>query len=304
MATQNPYTQPMQPWPGLEAYGKKIHLPSLSLDLFCFEAGDPQKPALVMIHGLGDEADTWRHVILPLSERFHVLAIDLPGFGRSDKPARDYTPDFMQGAILAFMDAMDITHATLMGSSLGAILAHGLALIHPERVSDLILADGALLQQQAMGDRGLQWMRVPLLGEWLYTRLRKNPQAAFDSLRSVYRDLDSLPKADRDFLFTRVNRRVWSDGQRRAYFSTLRKLTPWVKNAQTGLEKQLAALQTPTLVMRGEADLLFPAENAAAVVQTQPSSTLVTLPGAGHLPQQEVPEDFLKTALDWLSQHH
>lgn len=301
MQKNNIYTQPMEAWPGLRPFSKRVHLQNLGLDLFYFEAGDPKQPSLLMIHGLGDEADTWRHVFSPLAEQFHVIAVDLPGFGRSDKPALDYTPDFMQSAIMAMLETLQIQNVILIGSSLGAILSHSLALTHPEKISKLILVDGGLLQTTTVGDRSLTLMAIPLLGEWFYTHLRKNPQAAYDSLRPVYRDLDSLPKADRDFLFTRVNRRVWSNGQRRAYFSTLRKLTPWAVKTQKGLKERLSNLQTPTLIIRGEADGLFSEENAHAILQSQPNAILTSLPGTGHLPQQEDPQTFLKIVLDWLS---
>ncbi len=301
MQKNNIYTQPIEAWPDLQPFGKKVQLEDLDLELYYYEAGDPKQPTILMIHGLGDEADTWRHVFLPLAKQFHVIAVDLPGFGRSDKPALDYTPDFMQSAIMALLETLQIQNVILIGSSLGAILSHSLALTHPEKVVGLILADGGLLQTTRMGDRSLTLMAIPLLGEWFYTHLRKNPQAAYDSLRPVYRDLDSLPKADRDFLFTRVNRRVWSNGQRRAYFSTLRKLTPWVVKAQKGLKERLANLQTPTLIIRGEADSLFSEENAQAILQSQPNAILTSLPGTGHLPQQEDPQTFLKIVLDWLS---
>jgi pimeloyl-ACP methyl ester carboxylesterase len=297
------YTQTMEAWPELQSFGERIRLTDLELNLFYYEAGEPNQPTLFMIHGLGDEADTWRHVLPRLSEQFHVVAVDLPGFGRSDKPAVKYTPDFMQAAIMTLLDALSIRNVTLMGSSLGAILSHSLALTYPERVNKLILVDGGLLQTNTMGDRSLSLMAIPLLGEWFYTHLRKDPQAAYESLRPVYRDLDALPQADRDFLFTRVNRRVWSNGQRRAYFSTLRKLAPWVVKAQKGLEDRLSNLQTPTLIIRGAEDGLFPVENAQAIAQAQPHATLATLPNTGHLPQQEDPETFLKIVLDWLSRH-
>ena len=55
---------------------------------------------------------------------------------------------------------------------------------------------------------------IPGVGEWLYTRLRRDPQAAYDTLRPYYADLEGMAQADRDFLFQRVNERVWSDKQK------------------------------------------------------------------------------------------
>jgi pimeloyl-ACP methyl ester carboxylesterase len=295
------YREPMQPWPDLVPFVKNITLEKMRLEIFIYQAGEINNPPIIMIHGLGDEADTWRYVIGPLSQNYHVIALDLPGFGRSAKPKRDYTPKFLIDTILEVMSLMDIDQAILMGSSLGAMLSHAIAIKHPEKALGLILVGGSLLQNQSMKDKSLRLMSIPFVGEWLYTRLRKDPHAAFQSLANVYHRLDGLPQKDRDFLFTRVNRRVWSDDQRRAYFSTLRNLTPWIRTIQDQLPTMLSALNVPTLIIRGEFDTLFPSENARGVAQVQPSTTLITLEKSGHLPHQENPIKFLNAVTDWLN---
>jgi pimeloyl-ACP methyl ester carboxylesterase len=304
MMTPEPakFKQPMQPWPSLAEYGRQINL--FDLNLFYFEAGERNRSTLLMIHGLGDEADTWRHVFLPLAENYHTLALDLPGFGRSGKPEVDYTPQFMMETIIEFLDQLEITGSILMGSSLGGILAHGLALNNPTRVNGLILVGGALLQSKPMGDMSMWLMRLPLLGEWLYTRLRKDPDAAFNSLSNVYHALEGLPESDRKFLYTRVNQRVWSDGQRRGYFSTLRNLTPWVKQIQADLSERLMGLEMPTLILRGEFDGLFSETNAKGIAATQPYAEKATIEEAGHLPHQENPRDFLNAVKPWLEERY
>lgn len=295
------YQSPMEPWPEIEPFGKKIFLDKSQLCLFYFESGQGNPNHLFLIHGLGDEADTWRHIILPLSEDYHVIALDLPGFGRSDKPERVYSPQFFIDTIQALMDNLSIEKAFFVGSSLGGMLAQGFAIGHPDRVSGLILIGGTLLQKEPMSDMSLRLMRVPILGEWLYTWLRKNPDSAFDSLRSVYHDLDGMPQKDKDFLYQRVNQRVWSDGQRLAYLSTLRNLTKWVKKSQDGLAEKLSTYNLPTLIVRGEFDPLFPEINADALAQTQKNTDKVVIHATGHLPHQENPEAFVNAILMWLS---
>lgn len=294
------YQQPMEPWPSLAPLGNTVKLSEKNINLFYYSAGNKNNPTILMIHGLGDEADTWRHVIHPLANEYHIVAIDLPGFGRSDKPKRSYTPQFMKETILKLMDKLAIKEAILMGSSLGGILSQSLAVDYPDLFQGLILVDGALLQKEPMQDLGLRLMQVPLLGEWLYNRLRKDPDAAFESLKVVYQDLDNLPDADKDFLYTRVNKRVWSDGQRRAYFSTLRNLMPWVKKAQNSLPAKLAELEIPTLVIRGEYDKLFPQENAKAIIKAQPNAAMTTITDTNHLPHQEDPVAFVDVVRSWL----
>ncbi len=303
MSEKNIYQGPMEPWDQLQPYSQKVHLPDLGLNLFYFEKGSKKEATILMIHGLGDEADTWRHIFLPLSYVYHLIAIDLPGFGRSDKPKRDYTPKFMLSSIFEFLEQLEIENPILMGNSLGAVLSQGLALEHPKRIRGLILVDGALLQVKPMFTWRYKLMQIPLLGEFLYNRLRNDPDAAFDSLKDVYHDLEELPKADREFLYTRVNKRVWSDGQRHAYFSTLRNLTNWAKAIQAELPGRLADLETPTLIIRGEHDDLFPIENAQGVAKVMPNATLITLENAKHLPHQEVPSVFLNEVNDWLNRY-
>lgn len=294
------YKKPMQPWPMLMDFAKQIKLPKNDLEIFYFETGALHQKCLLLIHGLGDEADTWRHIFLPLSENYHVFALDLPGFGRSGKPDIDYTPQLLMGSIIEFLDKIESKTTLIMGSSLGGILAHGLAMHHPERVNRLVLVGGALLQAKPMDDWSLRLMQLPLLGEWLYTRLRKDADAAFNSLRNVYHDLDGLPEADRDFLHTRVNQRVWSDGQRRAYFSTLRNLSPWIKKIQKKLPEQLKNFTVSTLVVRGEHDPLYSDFAAQTLAKTQPNATMTVVKNAGHLPHQENPSGFMQTIQPWL----
>jgi len=297
------YQSPMEAWPEIETLGKEIFLEENQLNLFYFEAGIDNPNHILMIHGLGDEADTWRHVIKPLAEEFHVLTIDLPGFGRSAKPDRDYSPQFFIDSLHEFLMNLDVKKAFLMGSSLGAILAQGYALEHADKITGLILVGGSLLQEEPGVDLSLKLMQIPLIGEWLYTRLRKNPDGAFNSMRNVYHDLDAMPQDDKDFLYQRVNQRVWSDGQRQAYLSTLRTMAKWVKKSQEGLAEKLSLHNFPTLVIRGEFDPLFSENNADSLIYAQTNAAKGMVHKSGHLPHQETPSAFLDAVSVWLKNH-
>jgi pimeloyl-ACP methyl ester carboxylesterase len=88
-------------------------------------------------------------------------------------------------------------------------------------------------------------------------------------------------------LFQRVNERVWSNRQRRAYFSTLRQLAFWSPRQQNSLPDHLGRCRVPTLAIWGEDDAIISVEAAQMLIQLQPNARLVTLAGAGHLPHQE-----------------
>lgn len=289
----NPFQREMQPWPALAVFGRTVVLAN-GLMLFAFDSGATDKPPLLLIHGLGDEADTWRHVFAPLAERFRVVAPDLPGFGRSDRPAVTYSLAFLRDAVLGLMDALGLQRATLMGHSLGAVIAQHLALEQSGRVSDLILVGGSLTTRAARLNAVLLQMALPVLGERAYNALRADPNAAYESLRPFYGNLDALPEADRQFLYQRVNERVWSDGQRRAFLSILRQLV-WVQpGQQKKLEARLATLTVPTRVVWGERDAVNSVESGRALIAVQRGATLTILPGIGHQVQQEAPEELLK----------
>jgi pimeloyl-ACP methyl ester carboxylesterase len=269
------------------------------LRLHVYQAGDPAAPPLLLVHGLGDEADTWRHVIAPLAARYRVIAPDLPGFGRSDRPYTAYTLAFFARTLAGLLDALRIPRATLVGSSLGAAAVQRLALARPALARRLVLVGGALPVGAGPGARPqrppaqLLLFLAPGLGELLYTRLRTSQEAAFETLRPYYHDLDALPEADRAFLRERVWARVWSDGQRRAYLSALRWLAVEATFRARELRTRLARLTTPTLLVRGESDHVTGHEPAADMAALLPDARLVTLPRAGHLPHQELPEAFV-----------
>lgn len=280
----------MKPWPGLEPYGRTLALPQSGFDLFLYDTGPAQGATILLVHGLGDEADSWRYLLPALAGGQRVLAPDLPGFGRSGRPGRSLSAPFLVSALLELLDELGPSPVLLIGSSLGGLLCQQIALSQPERAAGLVLLDGTLLATGQALNLNLLLFMVPGLGELLYTRLRRDPAAAYDTLRPYYADLDGLPEADRDFLYRRVNQRVWSNSQRRAYFSVLRQLALWSPRQQKSLPERLGQCQVPTLVLWGEHDHIVSIDAAQALIRLQPTARLVTVAGSGHLPHQERPQ--------------
>jgi pimeloyl-ACP methyl ester carboxylesterase len=300
--TKNQYAGPMQPASGLEKYAKKVPLPDKGFSLHIYEAGKENAPALLLIHGLGDEADSWRHVVLPLAKSHRVIAIDLPGFGRSDHLTEPYTTRLYCSSILSLMDALNIPSAVLVGSSMGGIISHTIALEHPKRVDGLVLVDGSLVLKEQSGVGEVLLFAVPFLGEWRYNRLRRDPDKAYQTLRGYYADLDSLPEVDQSFLYQRVNERVWSDSQRDAYLSTLRQMVrSTILQPKKDLEERIKAGQIPLLIIWGEQDFIMPIGNGQALAQMCPTAKFICIPGAGHLPHQEKPSLFLDALRPFLT---
>lgn len=287
----NTFQGSMQPFPGLERWTRQVQLPRSGMSLYLYDTGQPaqgmSKTPVLLLHGLGDEADTWRHVLPAIAAEHRAIAPDLPGFGRSDKAKRKYTIPFFIETVLELLDALSIPRAIVAGHSNGAVIAQALALTHPERVERLVLISGSLVAKENPINLGLLLFLTPGVGEWLYNRLRKDPQAAYRTLEPYYNRLADLPQADRDFLYQRVNERVWSDGQRMGFLSTLRSLASWIAPQQKDLPARLKTWNISTTLIWGENDRVNPVANAHALAELLPAARLVLVSGAGHNVQQE-----------------
>ena len=283
----NPFLGPMQPHSSLAPWARQVKLPQSGINLFVYDSAAGSQTPILLLHGLGDEADTWRHVLPALAADGRCLAPDLPGFGRSDKPDRSYTIPFFVSTLLDLLDYLSISQAVVVGHSAGGMIAHQLALTHPERVKRLVLISGSLVSKSQPINLGLLFFMIPGLGEWTYSRLRKDPQAAYQTLESYYYRLQDLPQAERDFLYQRVNERVWSNGQRKGFLSTLRSLAAWLPAQQKDLPQRLKGWTLPTDILWGEMDRVNPVANASALVELMPAARLTIVPKTGHNLQQE-----------------
>jgi pimeloyl-ACP methyl ester carboxylesterase len=277
----------------LAPWATTVKLPRCGREVFCYDAGPRDAPCLLLVHGLGDEADTWRRVIPPLSGRHRVLAPDLPGFGRS--PAAIHarlSPPFLGAVLRELMESLGMQRVTLVGSSLGAALSQVVALSDPGRVSRLVLVDGGILAMSRV-NAGILLMLVPGVGERRYRSFSGNLDAAFASLVPYYARLGSLPEEEREFLRERVGQRVASETQMRAYFSSLRGFILWTLASGRRSARMLVETRIPTTYVWGAQDHIVPLEAGKAAHAKHPGSRLVVIPEAGHLPHQEAPQEFL-----------
>ena len=291
------FNGPMQSWPAIINFSGLVKLSESKLNIFFYDSGPSDKPALMLIHGLGDDADTWRHVFIPLAEKYRVIALDLPGFGRSEKPNRIYSPSFLRDCIVALMDKLMLGSAWLIGNSLGAMLAEAVALKHPKKVTGLTLLDGTLTTPVLAYHKFLLMMSLPFLGKRAYDGLRKQPQEAYESLRLFYANLDQLPDADKSFLYQRVNERIWDAKQRDAFLSILHQLVWQLPLLRRYYASCVAKLEMPIHLFWGEKDLVIPVIAAYQFIKLQASAQLTVLPGVGHIPQQEAPEAVIQAVL-------
>lgn len=138
---------------------------------------------LLLLHGIGRSIEDWVDTLPAFAKRYRVYALDLVGFGLTDKPAADYSFAFFAEFVHDFLNTLGINRATIIGSSLGGGVALEFAARRPERVDGLVLVGSAGFGRDV--SVGLRLVTLPILGEWLTAPDRTN---ARQTLRSLFHD--------------------------------------------------------------------------------------------------------------------
>jgi pimeloyl-ACP methyl ester carboxylesterase len=269
------------------------------------------KPAVVLVHGLGDEADTWRYVFQPLAAAgYRVIAPDLPGFGRSIWKGRISIRRHIAAVIrllrlpgLAGKSgiASPENPAVLAGSSLGAAICELAAIRRPDLVKGLILIDGCFPIVNKI-DKGVLSLMLPSVGKRWYRSFSKNHKAAWESLYPYYGDLDAMSGEDREFLRGRVIDRVESVNQEHGYLSTLRSMNIFFMLNIGAVSRKIKTYPGKIAMLWGEKDRILPPEKAAPFRGLRPDAEFSLISGAGHLPHQEKHEETAAEMLRFLKE--
>jgi 2-hydroxy-6-oxonona-2,4-dienedioate hydrolase len=240
-------------------------------------------PTVVLIHGLGDEADIWDQSIGPLSKNHRVVALDLIGFGHSDKPLLDYRPDTFVDFLVGFLDALHIDRASFVGNSLGGMVAAELAIRNPTRADRLVLVDAA----------GYSSLADSLNGR-MATALRLSTRDDYRVLTpfTFYSKKFYPSEADLDAAIAeRVKR---GDGY------TIRTTIESLMRRDGALDGRLGAITSPTLIVWGRGDRLIPLSFGERFKRDIKGSRLQVIEKCGHIPQVECPADLNAALLQFL----
>jgi pimeloyl-ACP methyl ester carboxylesterase len=270
-------------------WDSSLRLRSVTLDVgrvAYTEVGDG--PPVLLIHGYGDELFTWRHQLRGLRDRWHLYALDLIGYGFSDKPALAYTAELFIECVRQFLRAMGVDCARVVGSSMGAATALSLAKHHPDCVDRLVLL-GPTIPGVPPAGRVLSVVFWLAARDWLADWL---PEPRFTTpvrlaLREAVAD-PSLVTAEVVRYYADLTRRP---GFKHAYLSTARHWRDWAAH-----RPRLGELKMPALIIWGEEDRIHPFRQAGLLQTLMPQAQLMRLPQCGHLPQVERPEE-VNTAL-------
>lgn len=239
-------------------------------------------PAVLLVHGLGGFAESWRHTIAALAGRTTVFALDLPGYGGSTKPRARYRLPFFARALHAFLDGVGVARASIVGHSLGGAVAITYALTHPARVERLALI-GALVPGFAVHTSlGYRLVTTPVLGE-LLARCACAPIFRSAIARCFHRPDPS----EVDFLVRFAYAARTGADARAAWLATVRDIrTDFVKH-RSDYRRALATLDLPVLLVHGRQDPAVPPAHCAEVGEALRSAQVRWLERCGHFPQIE-----------------
>lgn len=235
---------------------------------------------LVLLHGIGGDADDWAFCLQPLSSSHRIIALDMLGFGRSDKPFIAYCIEFWVEVLERFLRNLDLRRATLIGNSLGGWIAAAFALQRPDAVDKLVLVDAAGV-----------WGNTTELPIDLQISSRRHMRQVLEFL---FYDKSLATDALVDLAYEQHLER--GDGH------TIYRALETLRRGSEFLDKKISALTTPTLIVWGEQDALIPIETGRGMQKLIPGSSLEVIPQCGHVPQLEKPAELVRCVLGFVGQ--
>jgi pimeloyl-ACP methyl ester carboxylesterase len=239
-------------------------------------------PAVVLLHGLGGFAESWRHTIDALASRATVFALDLPGFGRSAKPRTIYRLGYFARALHGFLDALGIGQASLVGHSLGASVAVTYALTHPSRVERVALVAGLVPGFSFRMSVGYRLIATPLVGEALALCGRA---AVFKA--AIARCFHTPDRREVDFLVEHDYAVRTGSPARAAWLATTRHIRWDFVERRADYRRAIATLDLPVLFVHGRQDPAVPGAHVAEAAGSFPRAALRWVDACGHFPHIE-----------------
>ena len=243
---------------------------------------------VVCIHGLGANKTSFFETVAALAGDCTVHALDLPGFGSSDKPSLGaYNAPWFADRVLGYMDATGIDDAHLIGNSMGGRIALEVAFKRPDRVDSLsLLAPSMAWRRRRELVPFVRFVR-PELASIPHPLRAATVRAQFWSL---FARPERLDPATADIAADEFLRTYRTRAGRVAFFAALRNIYLDEPHGGEGFWSRLAGLRPPALFIWGDEDRLVPAGFARHVAETLPSARQVVLDECGHVPQVELPE--------------
>ncbi|MFL6121846.1 alpha/beta fold hydrolase [Actinophytocola sp.] len=287
------------PWPGEDrsSGGVKLHVR--------VTPGPGDAPTAVYVHGLGGSATNWTDLAGQLSGFVPGIALDLPGFGRSEPPRDfDYSIPAHADTVARFVEGLGVGPVHLFGNSMGGAIAMNVAADHPELVRTLALVSPAVPDLRPltsrMSDPRLAVAYLPLVGATVRRRIAAEPgdMRVMRLLRLCFAEPDKIPRSRREESakeFAERERLVWANPALAR--STVGLFRSWLVPRTRSMWTLAPRIKAPTLVVWGADDKLVTVRKAPRTARLIPRARLLVLPRTGHVAQMERPGTVARAVL-------
>ncbi|MFN2451295.1 MAG: alpha/beta fold hydrolase [Candidatus Dormibacteria bacterium] len=262
------------------------------------ESGARGAPVVVLLHGIGSSSSTWERVLPVLGRSMHVVAPDLMGHGRSDKPRGDYSLGAFASSLRDLLLSLGLDRATVIGHSLGGGIAMQFAYQYPERCQRLVLVSSgglgrdvsialraATLPGSALVLSALGSQRAMGAGRLVNALLRRVSRVSAAEVVEVARVLGSFRDAE----------------TRTAFVSTARAVMDVTGQRVDATDRFYLTADVPVLVVVGARDALIPAPHSVQAHGRMPGSRLEVFDQAGHFPHCDEPRRFARLVLQFVA---
>jgi pimeloyl-ACP methyl ester carboxylesterase len=235
--------------------------------------GADEKPAVVLVHGFASAIEAWTPVAAALAKTHRVIALDLKGFGWTDRPEGDYSPQAQAQLVLRLLEQRGVTKTAIVAHSWGSSVALAAALKAPDRVTKLALYDAWVYEEQL--PTFFHWARADGVGEALFGLWYK--ERADERI--------ALGFYDRKYVTERLVEDVDAALDRPG---TVAAALAAVRGQQyEEMQTRYRKIDKPTLILWGREDAVTPLRYGERLVKDLPNATLVTYPQCGHFPMIE-----------------
>lgn len=248
---------------------------ALAIRTRLYEAGGPDRPTLLLLHGMTSSGDSFRELMHAMSAHARLVAVDIPGFGYSDHTS-PYTISHLIEWLAALMDTLALPPVILVGHSFGGLLAASFALAYPEDVRGMLLLAPALLAGNEFPDWALAiGATLDYLGVMEFGVAVSQSQLLVErQMRVAYHDPDKQPPS------------LWE--RRAGDYERARATADVIKAvAAVDLTVQLSSLPEPLWIIWGRQDPVLDAEHADRLSALLPQAQIFVVPDCGHVPMVE-----------------
>ena len=233
----------------------------------------PSKPTVVLVHGFASALESWAGVVPTLSKTHRVIALDLKGFGWTDRPEGDYSPEAQAKLVLRLLELRGVSRSAIVAHSWGSSVALAATLQAPERITKIALYDAWVYDEQL--PTFFHWARTDGVGEALFGLFYK--ERADERIALAFFDHKYVTER----LVESVDDALDRPGTVAAALAAVRG------QHYEDIENRYRKIDKPTLLMWGREDIVTPVKYGERLTRDLPTSKLIVYPRCGHFPMIE-----------------